>query len=147
MRCTINVLLQVGSVSIKNTKNILIKNIGDASLGALCWWLLGYGVAFGTDKGNGFIGGDSFALKGECSSSTLYGVLSLLNCVRCTRLCPHGGAQFLLKPDGRPVRCDGGANCSESPNIFTTRYLPQFHTAKERNSTGGESLFCADKYR
>lgn len=51
-------------MSIKNTKNILIKNIGDASLGAICWWLFGYGVAFGEDKGNGFIGGDSFALKG-----------------------------------------------------------------------------------
>lgn len=40
-------LTQVGSVSIKNTKNILIKNVGDASLGAICWWLFGYGVAFG----------------------------------------------------------------------------------------------------
>ncbi|CAM9782708.1 unnamed protein product [Choristocarpus tenellus] len=56
-------MLEVGSVSIKNTKNILIKNIGDASLGALCWWWIGYGVAFGKDSG-GFIGIDSFALKG-----------------------------------------------------------------------------------
>ena len=38
-------------MSIKNTKNILIKNIGDASLGAICWWLLGYGVAFGETTG------------------------------------------------------------------------------------------------
>ncbi|CAM9435583.1 unnamed protein product [Choristocarpus tenellus] len=57
-------MLEVGSVSIKNTKNILIKNVGDASLGALCWWLLGFGVAFGKDKGR-FIGGDAFALKGD----------------------------------------------------------------------------------
>ncbi|CAM9900828.1 unnamed protein product [Choristocarpus tenellus] len=57
-------MLEVGSVSIKNTKNILVKNIGDASLGAMCWWLLGYGVAFGTDKSR-FIGSDSFALKGS----------------------------------------------------------------------------------
>ena len=42
---------QVGSVSIKNTKNILIKNIGDASLGAVCWWLFGYGVAMGDSAG------------------------------------------------------------------------------------------------
>ncbi|CAM9690808.1 unnamed protein product [Discosporangium mesarthrocarpum] len=56
-------MLEVGSVSVKNTKNILIKNVGDASLGALCWWLVGYGVAFGTDAG-GFIGTDGFALKG-----------------------------------------------------------------------------------
>ncbi|CAN0085679.1 unnamed protein product, partial [Discosporangium mesarthrocarpum] len=61
-------MLEVGSVSIKNTKNILIKNIGDASLGAICWWLLGFGVAFGTDKGR-FIGSDSFALKGKLFES------------------------------------------------------------------------------
>lgn len=57
-------MLEVGSVSIKNTKNILIKNIGDASLGAICWWLLGYGVAFGDSSGR-FIGTSSFALKGS----------------------------------------------------------------------------------
>jgi len=42
---------QVGSVSVKNTKNILIKNIGDAALGAIFWWLLGFGVAFGDTSG------------------------------------------------------------------------------------------------
>ncbi|CAM9265764.1 unnamed protein product [Ectocarpus fasciculatus] len=56
-------MLEVGSVSIKNTKNILIKNIGDASLGAICWWLLGFGVAFGDTTGR-FIGTNAFALKG-----------------------------------------------------------------------------------
>ncbi|CAN0065812.1 unnamed protein product [Pylaiella littoralis] len=59
---------QVGSVSVKNTKNILIKNIGDASLGAICWWLLGYGFSFGESKGR-FIGSDSFALKGPTFES------------------------------------------------------------------------------
>lgn len=55
-------------MSIKNTKNILIKNIGDASLGALCWWVLGYGVAFGDDKGR-FIGTNGYALKGSIFES------------------------------------------------------------------------------
>ncbi|CAN0257487.1 unnamed protein product [Ectocarpus sp. 12 AP-2014] len=66
-------MLEVGSVSIKNTKNILIKNIGDASLGAICWWLLGYGVAFGDTSGK-FIGTNNFALKGalfEADDGTL----------------------------------------------------------------------------
>ncbi|CAM9629613.1 unnamed protein product [Ectocarpus sp. 8 AP-2014] len=65
--------IDVGSVSIKNTKNILIKNIGDASLGAICWWLLGYGVAFGDTSGK-FIGTNNFALKGalfEADDGTL----------------------------------------------------------------------------
>ena len=29
-------MLEVGSVSEKNTKNILMKNIGDAAIGAIC---------------------------------------------------------------------------------------------------------------
>ena len=44
-----------------------IKNIFDASIGAICWWLVGYGLALGTDeyaddKNNGFFGTDSFGL-------------------------------------------------------------------------------------
>jgi len=61
-------MLEVGSVSIRNTKNILIKNIGDAVLGAICWWLIGFGVAFGESSG-GFIGTSGFALKGEMFES------------------------------------------------------------------------------
>lgn len=57
-------MLEVGSVSVKNTKNILIKNIGDAVVGAISFWLLGYGFAFGESAGR-FIGTDNFALKGS----------------------------------------------------------------------------------
>ncbi|CAN0059051.1 unnamed protein product [Ectocarpus fasciculatus] len=57
-------MLEVGSVSIKNTKNILIKNIGDSAMGAIGWWLFGNGLAFGRDSG-GFVGVSGFALKGE----------------------------------------------------------------------------------
>ncbi|CAM9270046.1 unnamed protein product [Ectocarpus sp. 12 AP-2014] len=58
-------MLEVGSVSIKNTRNILIKNIGDACIGAVCWWLVGHGIAFGEDWGR-FIGTETyFALKGS----------------------------------------------------------------------------------
>ncbi|CBJ33345.1 ammonium transporter [Ectocarpus siliculosus] len=59
------IMLEVGSVSIKNTRNILIKNIGDACIGAFCWWLVGHGIAFGEDWGR-FIGTETyFALKGS----------------------------------------------------------------------------------
>ena len=37
-------MLEVGSVEAKNTRNILLKNVLDASLGAIIWWLLGFGV-------------------------------------------------------------------------------------------------------
>jgi Amt family ammonium transporter len=41
-------MLEVGMVSVKNTKNILVKNLFDASLGALCWWAVGWGFSYGT---------------------------------------------------------------------------------------------------
>mmetsp|Transcript_17121 Transcript_17121/g.22617 ORF Transcript_17121/g.22617 Transcript_17121/m.22617 type:complete len:469 (+) Transcript_17121:103-1509(+) len=58
-------MLEVGCVSNKNQKNILVKNVFDASIGALCWWSFGYAVALGSDdyaadKSNGFIGTDAF---------------------------------------------------------------------------------------
>eukprot|EP00752_Nemacystus_decipiens_P003798 g3494.t1 len=57
-------MLEVGSISPKNTKAVLIKNLTDAALGAICWWTLGHGFAYGADAG-GFIGTDSFAFSAE----------------------------------------------------------------------------------
>eukprot|EP00903_Cladosiphon_okamuranus_P017514 g16129.t3 len=57
-------MLEVGSISPKNTKAVLIKNMTDAALGAICWWTLGHGFAYGSDAG-GFIGTDSFALSAD----------------------------------------------------------------------------------
>lgn len=60
-------MLEVGAVQMKNAKNILIKNVFDASLGAIMWYVTGYGIAMGEDKfpdtgDNGFIGTDGFLL-------------------------------------------------------------------------------------
>ena len=52
-------LLEAGFVRVKNTTNILMKNVLDASLGGVVWWAVGFGFAFGTSQG-GFIGGHSF---------------------------------------------------------------------------------------
>jgi Amt family ammonium transporter len=52
-------LLEAGTVRSKNTKNILLKNLLDACLGAIIWWAWGMGVAYGdsgTEDGNVFIG-------------------------------------------------------------------------------------------
>merc|ERR1719223_2251529 len=51
-------LLEAGSVRTKNTKNILLKNLLDACIGAIVWWAWGYAVAYETGKTpNKFIGG------------------------------------------------------------------------------------------
>ena len=38
-------LLEAGTVRAKNTKNILLKNMLDACVGALIWWSIGYMIA------------------------------------------------------------------------------------------------------
>lgn len=62
-------MLSVGSIRSKNAKNIILKNLLDACFGAIFFYLLGFGFAYGGDYGdstNGgkFIGWDHFALSG-----------------------------------------------------------------------------------
>ena len=56
-------LLEVGSVSIRNTKNTLFKNLLDVCCGAATFFLVGYGLAYG--EGNGFAGASAFAASGD----------------------------------------------------------------------------------
>lgn len=54
-------MLCAGSVRAKNAKNIILKNLLDTCFGAVGWYILGYGIAFGAD-GNDFLGERNFAL-------------------------------------------------------------------------------------
>ena len=52
-------LLESGTVRSKNTKNILLKNVIDACVGAVAWWAVGQAFAFAWGNpcnANGFIG-------------------------------------------------------------------------------------------
>ncbi|PSC73998.1 ammonium transporter [Micractinium conductrix] len=53
-------LLEAGTVRLKNTKNILLKNVIDACVGTIAWWAVGYAFAFGACEENGFIGYHNF---------------------------------------------------------------------------------------
>jgi ammonium transporter, Amt family len=60
-------MLTAGSVRSKNTKNVLLKNVLDASVGSIAYFLFGWAFAYGPG-GNSFIGFGNFALssyKGE----------------------------------------------------------------------------------
>ncbi len=48
-------LLESGLARRKNSKNILIKNVFDACVAVVCFWLIGFGVAFPDSEGS-FIG-------------------------------------------------------------------------------------------
>ena len=56
---------KVGSVNVLNlqlaTATVLLKNIMDAAIGALCWWATGFGLAYG-DSPSGFAGTTQFGL-------------------------------------------------------------------------------------
>lgn len=54
-------MLTAGSVRTKNVKNVLIKNLLDACVGALAYFCFGYGFAYGSD--GVFIGTSQFALS------------------------------------------------------------------------------------
>lgn len=57
-------MLEAGSVSAKNTINILFKNLMDAVISIIVFWLVGFGFAYGTSAG-GFIGSSNFALTAD----------------------------------------------------------------------------------
>lgn len=63
-------MLTAGSVRSKNTKNVLLKNVLDACVGAIAYWLFGYSFAFGPNS-NAFIGYGGFALSGSFGSENL----------------------------------------------------------------------------
>lgn len=57
-------MLTAGSVRSKNTKNVLLKNVLDACVGSIAYFLFGWAFAYGpSSKANSFIGAGQFALS------------------------------------------------------------------------------------
>lgn len=57
-------MVETGFTRAKNAGNIIMKNIIDLSVGSLMFWIIGFGIMFGLDKG-GFIGGGGFLSMGS----------------------------------------------------------------------------------
>lgn len=53
-------MLEAGSVRAKNSQHMIMKNVIDASMGAIGWWCIGYGIAFGASNADSAIGTDMF---------------------------------------------------------------------------------------
>jgi ammonium transporter, Amt family len=63
-------MLCAGSIRQKNVKNIMLKNILDASFGAIGFFTLGYGFSYGGDSSDvTFVGNSLFGLKGMDTSA------------------------------------------------------------------------------
>jgi len=66
-------LLEVGSVRFKNAQNILAKNLLVVTLGFLCWFMIGWPLAYGAvDNPNKFIGGTEFFMDGFWEDKTKF---------------------------------------------------------------------------
>ena len=57
-------MVETGLTRAKNAGNIIMKNLMDFSLGTIIFWVLGFGLMFGTDIG-GFIGLPDFFIQGD----------------------------------------------------------------------------------
>lgn len=53
-------LLESGTVRFKNQRNVMLKNLMDAVIGAFVWYAFGFGIAFGLKGNNTFIGTQYF---------------------------------------------------------------------------------------
>lgn len=56
-------MVETGLTRAKNAGNIIMKNLMDFSVGAIAYWIIGWGLMYGASKA-GFIGTDQFFLAG-----------------------------------------------------------------------------------
>ncbi len=59
-------MVETGFTRAKNAGNIIMKNLMDFSVGSLFFWLIGFGLMFGTD--NPIVGGIDFLIQGDYSN-------------------------------------------------------------------------------
>ena len=75
-------MVETGFTRAKNAGNIVMKNVMDMCLGSIVFWVLGFGLMFGTDIG-GFIGTPDFFVKGDYGASypsTAYFIFQTMFC-------------------------------------------------------------------
>jgi Amt family ammonium transporter len=56
-------LVETGFTRAKNAGNILMKNVLDFAIGSILFFLIGFGLMFGTDVGGGLVGSSGFGLS------------------------------------------------------------------------------------
>ncbi len=68
-------MLEAGVIRQKGVVNALLENFVDAAVTAICWWLIGFGLAFGTSSGGLF--GTSMFMPGVADMDASFGSLNL----------------------------------------------------------------------
>lgn len=71
-------MVETGLTRAKNAGNIVMKNVMDFALGTVCFWIVGFGLMFGTDIG-GIIGTpDFFITKWQVEPGTGYPTMAYI---------------------------------------------------------------------
>ncbi len=71
-------ILETGMIQQTSAVNALLENFSEAAIGALAWWIIGFGLAFGVDNGSGLFGTTLFAPGVEMADTIYYGNISVL---------------------------------------------------------------------
>jgi Amt family ammonium transporter len=71
-------LLETGMIRQTAAVNALLENFLEACIGALVWWVVGFGLAFGVDNGSGLFGTSLFMVGIDSADTIFYGNISIL---------------------------------------------------------------------
>ena len=146
------VQLCAGCVRVKNVTNTLLMNAVDCCVAGVCFYLLGYGVAFGTGAdgaGNAFIGTGDFALSASAQNGLKWH-LWLFHCAQPPHACagcsvpvlpstPRGATPFGATLQGAPgVHSDVAARliCSKAAGPV---FRPSTRASEARCALQGRS--------
>src|SRR5688572_9267087 len=71
-------ILETGMIRHTAGVNALLENFLEAGIGAIAWWLVGFGIAFGADNGSGLFGTTLFAPGIGVADTIFYGNIGTL---------------------------------------------------------------------
>lgn len=71
-------VLEVGMIRQTAAVNGLLENFLEAGVGAIVWWIVGFGLAFGADNGSGLFGTTLFAPGIGTADTIYYGNIGVL---------------------------------------------------------------------
>ncbi len=71
-------ILETGMIRQTAAVNGLLENFLEAGIGAICWWVVGFGLAFGADNGSGLFGTTLFTPGIGLADTIFYGNIGTL---------------------------------------------------------------------
>jgi Amt family ammonium transporter len=71
-------ILETGMIRQTAAVNALLENFLEGGVGAVCWWIAGFGLAFGVDNGSGLFGTTLFAPGIGVAQTIYYGNIGTL---------------------------------------------------------------------